>query len=155
MLIGGWAVQAHGYSRNTVDVDCLTAVEHDAALAEELQKAGFECFEEKTSFRRFRHRIQPMLILDVMRVNAATFEKMWAGAESVELGGIELKIPALAHLLALKLHAAQNEHRVEKDLGDVLELLRANPGKVPPDDLRKLCDQYGTPALAEKLAAHL
>jgi predicted nucleotidyltransferase len=96
-----------------------------------------------------------MLILDVMRVNAATFEKMWAGAESVELGGIELKIPALAHLLALKLHAAQNEHRVEKDLGDVLELLRANPGKVPPDDLRKLCDQYGTPALAEKLAAHL
>lgn len=86
-----------------------------------------------------------------MRVNSTTFDKMWAAAEEYSLSGIELKVPALAHLLALKLSAAQNEHRTEKDLGDVIALLRANPGKVSPAELRKLCDQFGTPALAVRL----
>lgn len=155
ILIGGWAVQAHGYARNTLDVDCLTAIENDAAVAEELGRAGFECFEEKPAFRRFRHRIDPMLVLDVMRVNASTFEKMWSAAESYSMAGVDLRVPALAHLIALKLHAAQNEHRTEKDMGDVTELLRINPGKVPPDELRKLCAQFGTPALAKRLGEFL
>jgi hypothetical protein len=155
LLIGGWAVQAHGYARNTMDVDCLTAIENDPAMADELGKAGFECFEEKPSFRRFRHRLDPLLVLDVMRVNASTFEKMWAGSGSYSLSGVELRVPALAHLLALKLHAAQNEHRTEKDMGDVLALLRANPGEISAAELQKLCDQFGTPALAERLADFL
>lgn len=155
LLIGGWAVQAHGYARNTLDVDCLVAIENDPVMAEELTKAGFECFEEKPSFRRFRHRIDPLIVLDVMRVNAATFEKMWAGSASATLSGVELRVPALAHLIALKLHAAQNEHRVEKDLADVIALLRGNLGEIPAAELRKLCDQFGTPALAERLADFL
>lgn len=155
LLIGGWAVQAHGYARNTMDVDCLTAIENDPAMAEELGRAGFECFEEKPSFRRFRHRLDPLLVLDVMRVNASTFEKMWAGSGSYSLSGVELRVPALAHLIALKLHAAQNEHRTEKDMGDVLALLRANPGEISAAELRKLCDQFGTPALAQCLADFL
>jgi len=151
LLIGGWAVQAHGYARNTLDVDCLTAIENDPVVAEELEKIGFECFDEKSSFRRFRHRIDPLLVLDVMRVNANTFEKMWSASESYSIAGVDLKIPSLPHLIALKLHAAKNEHRTEKDLGDVIALLRANPGTVPPEDLLKLCDQFGSPSLATRL----
>ncbi len=138
-----------------MDVDCLTAIENDPAMTEELGRAGFECFEEKPSFRRFRHRLDPLLVLDVMRVNASTFEKMWAGSGSYSLSGVELRVPALAHLIALKLHAAQNEHRTEKDMGDVLALLRANPGEISAAYLRKLCDQFGTPALAQCLADFL
>lgn len=155
ILIGGWAVQAHGHARNTLDVDCLTAIENDALITEELQRAGFECFEEKTAFRRFRHRLQPLLVLDVMRVNAATFAKMWAATEDYLISGVALKVPALAHLLALKLNAAQNEHRAEKDLGDVIALLRANSGKISAAELRKLCDQFGTPKLTARLAEFL
>ena len=155
LLIGGWAVQAHGYARNTMDVDRLTAIENDPAMADELGKAGFECLEEKPSLRRFRHRIDPLLVLDVMRVNASTFEKMWAGSGSYFLNGVELHVPALVHLLALKLHAAENEHRTEKDMGDVIALLRANPGEISAAELQKLCDQFGTPALAVRLADFL
>jgi hypothetical protein len=151
LLIGGWAVQAHGYARNTLDVDCLIAIENDPVMAEELTKAGFECFEEKPSFRRFRHRIDSLIVLDVMRVNASTFEKMWSGSESATVSGVELRVPALAHLIALKLHAAQNEHRVEKDLADIFALLRGNPGEIPAAELRMLCDQFGTPELADRL----
>ncbi len=63
LLIGGWAVQAHGFTRATLDVDCLSAVEDEAKIAEELEKAGFVCFDEKPSFRRFQHKIDPLMIL--------------------------------------------------------------------------------------------
>ena len=26
LIIGGWALQAHGYARHTADVDCMVAV---------------------------------------------------------------------------------------------------------------------------------
>lgn len=155
LVIGGWAVQAHGYSRNTVDVDCMTAVEDDESLRGELSRAGFECFEEKTSFRRYRHRLDPLMVLDVMRVSAGTFRKMWEASQPFDLDGIDLRVPALAHLIALKLHAAQNEHRTNRDMADVLELLTANPGKIGKDELARLCDQFGTPALAAQLHAFL
>ena len=155
IVIGGWAVQAHGYSRNTVDVDCMTAVENDVPLGAELIKAGFECFEEKPAFRRFRHKLDSLMVLDVMRVNADTFRKMWESSQTIDLSGISLRIPSLAHLIALKLHAAQNEHRTQKDMADIVQLLTANPGKIASADLRQLCDRFGTPALAAQLQAFL
>jgi hypothetical protein len=136
LLIGGWALLAHGYVRQTVDVDCMGAVENDALIGEELRKAGFECFDEMTAFRRFRHKIDPFLVLDVMRVNAETFAKMWEKSLPFSAEGIELRVPALPHLLALKLHAAKNQHRTSKDMEDVVQLLSCNPGKVPPAELR-------------------
>ena len=155
LLIGGWAVQAHGYARNTLDVDCLVSIPNDPAVAEELERVGFVCFDEKPSFRRYWHRLDDRLVLDVMRVNASTFEKMWGASEEYSLGGIELRIPALQHLIALKLHAAKNTHRTEKDLGDVIELLRANPGKVSPAELMQICDKFGNSELARRLADFL
>lgn len=151
ILIGGWALQAHHYARNTVDVDCMTALENDVPLGEELTRAGFECFEEKTAFRRFRHRLDPLMVLDVMRVNAETFAKMWGASQPHELDGVPLRVPSLPHLIALKLHASRNEHRMEKDLGDIRALLAANPGKVSREQFDELCDKFGTPELAERL----
>jgi predicted nucleotidyltransferase len=151
ILIGGWALQAHHYSRNTLDVDCLTALEHEGPLSEELERAGFVCFEEKPAFRRFRHRLDELMVLDVMRVNADTFAKMWEASEPFRVDGVDLRVPALTHLIALKLHAAQNEHRTEKDLGDIHALLAVNPGKVSREVLAQLCDKFGTAALAARL----
>lgn len=142
-------------SRNTADVDCLIAVESGAALEAELEKAGFICFEEKAPFRRFRLRLDPLMLLDVMRVNAGTFEKMWRASETFEVTGLTVRVPALAHLVALKLHAAQNEHRAQKDMADIMEILAANPGRITAGELRKLCDQFGTPALSGQLHAFL
>ena len=155
LIIGAWALQAHRYSRNTNDVDCMTAVEDDESISEELLRAGFECFEELPAFRRFRHRREPLLVLDVMRVDAGTFAKMWQEAQPCNPFGLPLRAPGLKHLLALKLHAARHEHRMDKDMGDVRELLLANPGAVSPLELQQLCDQFGSPEIARRLAPFL
>lgn len=155
LIIGGWALQAHQFTRFTADVDCMTAVENEASLSEDLARAGFECFDEKPAFRRYRHRLDPFMILDVMRVDAVTFAKMAAAAKEFAFIGIKLRAPALPHLIALKLHAARHEHRTEKDLQDVEALLKANPGVVSAAELRRICDQHGSPELAARLSKWL
>jgi len=155
LIIGAYALQAHRYSRATNDVDCMTAVTDDAVITEELTQAGFECFEELPSFRRFRHRREHLMVLDVMRVDANTFAKLKSGAIPLDVYGLKLLAPGLSHLIALKMHAARHEHRIDKDTGDIVELLLANPGAVSPLELRQLCDQFGSPELARRLAAFL
>jgi hypothetical protein len=76
LLIGGWAVQAYGYARNTVDVDCL---------------------------------------------------------------------------VALKLHAAKNPHRQQKDLADVMALRAANPSILVREVLHDLIQQFGDASFMSKL----
>lgn len=154
LIIGGWALQAHGYARNTVDVDCLAAVEDQDKLAVELGRSGFETIESNPPFRRFRHRLDPSLVLDVMRVNEETFAKMWEASQPYDVGALALRVPALTHLIALKLHAARNPHRRGKDLEDVRQLLAANAGKVSPEEVRQLCEKFGTPEMALELNAN-
>jgi hypothetical protein len=155
LLIGGWALQAHGYARNTVDVDCMVSTSDDNRVGDHLERVGFECFDEMSAFRRFRHRMDPFLVVDVMRVSDSTFEKMWAEASSFKLSNVELKVPGLAHLVALKLHAAQNDHRKEKDLQDIRELLAANAGALNSGELEALCTRFGTAGVFESIKAWL
>ena len=155
LIIGAWALEAHQFSRFTADVDCMTAVENEAVLDEDLVRAGFECFDEKPAFRRYRHRLDAFMVLDVMRVDAATFAKMVPAAKEFAFLGIKLRVPGLPHLIALKLHASRHEHRTQKDLQDVDALLKANPGVVSPAELRQLCDQCGSPEIAARLSRWL
>ncbi len=69
--------------------------------------------------------------------------------------GLTLRVPSLPHLIALKLHAARQESREGRDVPDIVALLEANPGVVPPAVLCELCARYGTPGIAEQLARWL
>ena len=40
LIIGAWALHAHGFSRNTNDVDCMTAVISSVALREICDQFG-------------------------------------------------------------------------------------------------------------------
>ena len=57
LLIGGWALQAYGYARQTVDVDCMTMLQDETSVSFELEKAGFEPFDQLPAFVRCRHRM--------------------------------------------------------------------------------------------------
>ncbi|MEI6715865.1 MAG: nucleotidyl transferase AbiEii/AbiGii toxin family protein [Verrucomicrobiota bacterium] len=155
LLIGGWALQAYGYARQTVDVDCMTATQDEARVSVELNNAGFEPFDRLSAFVRYRHRVNPLMVLDLMMVDAGTFEKMWLEAQSFKVADFSLRVPSLEHLIALKLHAAKNPHRASRDLSDVIELLSMNRSKVSPESLQELCDKFGSPEAAQKLRSFL
>ena len=152
LIIGGHALDAHGVSRQTADVDCLIASGDRAVLDELLRGGGFSLTGGTENFARYAHKSPLLPEVDVLFVDAATFAKLHPAAIPFRNNKQGLRVPALAHLVALKLHAIRNNPlREARDLGDIAELLRVNPGSVSSAELAALCDQFGPPGIEARL----
>jgi hypothetical protein len=127
LVIGGYAVAAHGHTRATFDIDFLVRRADREAWFARLTSAGLSKFGESTAFAQFSQP-QGGDGLDVRFVNDATFEPMWQASEERDFGGQRARVPCLDHLLALKLHALKQAlpHRTAKDAEDVETLIRRN-----------------------------
>jgi hypothetical protein len=144
LLIGGRALEAHGVVRFTKDVDFLVATQDMPVMCELLMKLGYQKRAETEVFSRWRHPSMLADDVDVMYVNADTFEKLLIGHKTLQIGSTTLKVPSVPSLIALKLHAMfSNEERQAKDGADIAEMLRLNPGVISIADLEALFDKYG------------
>lgn len=155
LLIGGHAVNAHGYSRKTFDIDLLISRDDVEAWRQLMISLGFECLHEQETFLQFAAPDTPQV--DLMKVGPDTFAKLFASAEVRTALGMETLVPSLENLLALKFHAARHAsaQRVYKDLIDILALIEVNQIDVTSDSFRELCHKYGTSELyAEILKAN-
>lgn len=146
LIIGGNALQAYQLARPTFDTDCMVAVCNKERLSEVMAKSGFRWVAEFTSFQEFRFGgSMDTPPVHVMFVTTETFEKMWARSVQHTFGGSQLRVPAIAHIIALKLHALKNNpERQGKDMRDIIHLLEMNPGVVAKEELRQLCDRYAS-----------
>ena len=153
LLIGGNALQAFGYTRATLDVDCLIAVESAERLKEVLGANGFPWVGGMALFHEFwHHGRKDESPIHAMRVDATTFGKMWSRSIPAEISGIPLRVPCLPHLLALKLFSAkQNPKRHNKDFQDVCILLQKNPDKISREELGQVCQQYASQEAVNEL----
>ena len=145
LIIGGYAVGAHGHTRATFDVDFLVrAVDRETWLGR-LANAGLKLFAQTKAFAQFS---QPPTGdgLDLMFVNDATFDRMWQAAELRDFGGVPARIPCLDHVLALKLHVLKQAlpHRTSKDAADVEMLVRRNGLNLLDPRYEALFLKYGT-----------
>ena len=156
LIIGGHALEAHGVARQTVDVDCLI-VEKDRDAVDDLLRGGGYVLQGSTeNFARYTHPSPALPEVDLLFVDEPVFEKLLAAAIPLRRGSREFRVPSLTHLIALKLHAMRNDSQREaRDLGDIVELLRANPGVVAAVELNELCARFGSADVAQKLAASL
>jgi hypothetical protein len=152
LLIGGHALQAYGVVRQTLDVDVLIA-EGDAGVVDEsLRRAGYGILVRSDIFGRYRHPSPALPDVDVLYVDGRTAEEMRRQASLQCLGGVFCQVPALAHLVALKLHAVRNNPmREPRDFADIVELLRRNAGLMGHEELQALCAQYGPEGMWRKL----
>lgn len=155
LLVGGYALQAYHVVRQTMDVDVLVSQADSSALAEALAAIGYHATAQTEVFTRFRGPTIYQADIDVLAVDSATFSRLAADAGSLNLRPNQFAVPALAHLVALKLHAVRNNPRREaRDLADIVALLQANPDAVPDTDLRDLCRRYGPEGIWERLDAN-
>jgi hypothetical protein len=148
LVIGGYAVAAHGHTRATFDVDFLARREQRDAWFARLTAAGLNVFGETSAFAQFS---QPAGGdgLDLMFVDDTTFDRMWQASEERDFGGCTGRVPCLEHLLALKLHALKQAlpHRTAKDAEDVELLVRRHRLNLHDPRYEKLFLKYGTPEL--------
>ncbi len=156
LLVGGHALQMHGVTRQTLDVDCLVSDEIGRVLHAILTKADYVEGARSENFVRYAHSGDAMADVDVLLVDAATFEPMLEQGSAHGLYGEGLRVPAIEHLIALKLHAIRNDPKREaRDVADIVELLRRNPEIAGGDCFSGLCERYGPPSIRARIERYL
>jgi len=154
LVIGGHAVNAYGYSRFTRDIDILIDQAHKPSWLAELGAKGFNLYHDGGAFLQLTPppNCDP---LDLMLVNATTFEKLSSGAKTVDIRGIRTCVPSLENLFVLKFHVLQQDvpHRGYKDFMDILALADCNAVDLRSDKIRELCEKFGNKKIYERLLA--
>ena len=146
LLIGGRGLEAHGYVRNTRDLDLLVRLTDLDRLAECLREFGYARTAETAIFSRWRSSDPEADDLDLLYVDATTFDKLSRDAVTMVWGALSVRVPSITGMIALKLHAMRNQpDRCIRDTQDIQEMLRLHPRAVALDDLRALCERYGPP----------
>jgi predicted nucleotidyltransferase len=144
VLIGGHAVNYHGYARTTADLDLLVCRDDREAWLAGTAEVGYRLFREGATFLQMESAESSVWPLDLMLAAPETFRALLAAAQPIQLEGEEVPVVSLRHLLALKLHALKHTHvgRVLKDFEDVLSLLQVNRLDPGSDEIRDLCLKY-------------
>jgi hypothetical protein len=145
LVVGGWAVGAHGISRMTDDTDILISDESYDDARKALEKAGFREWKRNHLVARFEHGDRRFQVIDLMFANLDTFGKMYRDSVEATMEGCRHHVPHVDHLLAMKLHALKQgaADRRSKDAGDVLDLARVHHIDLQSDTFRNLCMKFG------------
>lgn len=152
-LAGGFAVNAHHVTRQTLDVDLLIAIDDLGKASCALQSAGYRKGLESPVVVRFKGDGKLFLDIDLMLIDPETLKKILKQSQELTIAGHSFRVVSLRHLIAMKFHAIKNdpESREPKDLLDIIQLVRRNGMDLGGPELRKICEAYGTPELLKKI----
>ena len=153
LIIGGYAVMAHGFVRATDDLDLLVQSGHRDQWRELLQGLGMRVYREMPAFMQFEPPPAAGLPVDLMFVSEEIFVRMRAAAEPANVTGVPIGVVSLLHLFALKCHAIQHgkELRRVKDTEDLIQLAIINHLDLNEPELRATILKHGNQELYEKL----
>lgn len=146
ILIGGHALNVHGISRSTGDVDLMVESADASFWRELLQRLSYDVFHETSSFIQSKPRTLTEWPVDLMLVGEDTMAKALADATSTDIYGPTVYVASLGSLIAMKLHALKfvDAVRALKDQSDLVALLQ-QAGITPKSEaFRQLCVRYGT-----------
>ncbi len=147
LLIGGFAVNAHGYTRNTLDVDFMIVAEQLDAVRPIMIEAGFTNLAIEDNVAFFSAPGLPLRV-DFLRVDRETMGNLLASAIRASVQGVAVNVPALRDLIGMKIFSLSQDvpRRMGKDLPDIAYLSVLHNLDLE-SDLRPLCSRFGTPAV--------
>lgn len=140
LIIGGYAVMAHGFVRSTDDLDLLVRRSQRPDWRRLLESLGRRVFREAPTFLQFNPPPGGRLPVDLMFVADEVFERMQASAGPTKFGDVSIGVVSLLQRIALKCHALQHGKALRrlKDTDDLIHLIKINaldlqePGFGPP-----------------------
>ena len=155
-VIGGFAVNLYRPARHTADIDFLVLEKDYPQIRERLIPYGYKQGPVTKIFARLEACGHQIMDLDFLFVDAPTLEKIIKQGKKISIAGHFFIAPSLEHLIALKLHAIKNNPQVRelKDLFDILEMIEANRLNVKTEKFQKLCLDYGSRDLYDKIQSH-
>ena len=156
ILIGGHALQGYGIVRQTIDIDWLIKENDIPEIKEMMRENGYRLIAETENFLRFHHGEEDILDIDMLVVNDDTFASIHDEGHSIKIADETWPIPSPAHLIALKIHAMKNNpKRQNRDIPDIVEIIRKTGDQVSDEELRRLCQKYGAEDIYQKIKGFL
>ncbi len=137
LLVGAYAMAAHGYPRATMDIDIwvMPSPQNAEAVLRALRRFGapLHKLSEEDLLQDgtvFQIGVAPRRIDIITAASGLLFEEAYARSSSVNIEGIEVHIPSLSDLIRNKRATGRT-----KDLADAeaLESLNNSEQMAPPD----------------------
>lgn len=146
LLIGGHALNVHGVSRSTGDLDLMVEAQDTDFWKQLLGQLGYDIFNQSSGFIQSKHPSIAAWPVDLMLVNQDTMTKALRDSVNTTAFGPSVPVASLASLIAMKLHALKfvDEVRALKDQSDLLSLLELATIALDSETFRQLCLRYGT-----------
>ena len=153
LVIGGYAVYAHGYVRTTDDLDLMVQRGRRADWRKLLGELGMSVQHDAPTFLQFDSRDEAGMDVDLMFVSEDVFDRLNQAAVEAELEGIRVRVVALLHLIALKCHALQHSKAMRrlKDMDDLIQLILINRLDLNEPELQATILKQGNAEIYEKL----
>ncbi len=143
LLVGGHAVNAHGVTRATLDVDFMIVSDQEEKVRALMKANGF-VNQSSHGCVLFCNQPGSSLRIDFLKTDSETMATLWKRkleVPSAESSGCP--VVDLEHLIMMKLTALRNNlsGRRLKDLPDILTLAKKH-GWSFEEDLKPLIDQF-------------
>lgn len=153
LIIGGYAVLAHGYVRTTDDLDLIACRGQRTRWSTLLAGLGMTIKNDAATFLQFDPADEAGMKVDLMFVTEEVFAQLKQAALEAEIEGTRVKVVALLHLIALKCHALQHSKSIRrlKDMDDLIQLILINQLNLNEPELRAIILKHGTAQIYEKL----
>jgi predicted nucleotidyltransferase len=153
LVIGGYAVNAHGYTRTTDDLDLITSHDGRRQWGKLLDDFGMMVKNDSATFLQFGSKDEAGMEVDLMFVSEDVFNRLNKTAVEAKVDGISVKVVSLLHLIALKCHSFlhSNSMRRLKDLDDLVQLILVNHLDLNEPELRATILKHGSIDTYEKL----
>jgi predicted nucleotidyltransferase len=153
LVIGGYAVAAHGYVRTTDDLDLIVERGGRMRMGKLLGDLGMSIKNDAANFVQFDTSDETGMEVDLMLVSEGVFSQLERAAIETRVEGVPVRVVSLLHLIALKCHALQHSksNRRLKDMDDLIQLILINRLDLNEPGIRATILKHGNSELYEKL----
>jgi hypothetical protein len=153
LVIGGHAVQAHGYVRTTDDLDLMVPRDQRVQWSSLLGNFGMMVKNDAASFLQFDPRDETGTNVDLMFVSKEVFEQLNHAAIEATAEGVPVRVVSLLHLIALKCHSLHHSKTLRrlKDMDDLIQLSLINRLDLNEPELRATILKHGSAEIYEQL----
>lgn len=152
LLAGGHAVNVHGVTRATVDVDFVIDARYETEVRNLMKAQGY-VNQSSHGNVLFCNRPESTLRIDFLKTDPVTMDQLWGQRILPHPEGAPgCPVVSLEHLVAMKIAALREnfDKRHEKDLPDILRLAARHDWSWE-NHLQPLVKRFGSPELSLKL----
>ncbi|MEA2012433.1 MAG: hypothetical protein U9O87_05015 [Verrucomicrobiota bacterium] len=146
IVVGGWAVNYLGYTRNTLDFDIMIFEDDFSLIEKQLAKIGYQKAIQTELYARFFVKNNDQIpYIDCLFADKQTYDKICLKGKKIDIFGMKYILPKVEHIIAMKLHALYygREYRLGKDFGDIVTLIEIhNMGVSEESEFYLLCEKY-------------